>query len=197
MGEDKKKKKSTKKEKEEAPADAPAEAAPAAAEEAPKEAPKKAAKAPSNVFALFNQGQIQEFKEAFQMMDLDRDGVLNAEDLCGIWQQTGREADPKVVDEMIKESPGQLNFTHFLNLFGEKMHGTDPETTLKNAFEMFDPDKTGQLDEAYVKDLLSGVGDLFSKEEIKMTWKEAPIEGGKMDYIKFVQYIKRGKEEDM
>jgi len=196
MGEDKKKeKKSKKKEKEaDAPADAPAEEAPADAAPAPEA--KKATKAPSNVFALFNQGQIQEFKEAFQMMDLDRDGILGAEDLAGIWQQTGREADPKVVDEMIKESPGQLNFTHFLNLFGEKMHGTDPEQTLKNAFEMFDNDKSGQLDENYVKDLLSGVGDQFSKEEIKMTWKEAPIEGGKLDYVKFVQYIKRGKEEE-
>jgi len=194
MGEDKKKEKKSK--KKDAPADAPAADAPAA--DAPaEEAPKKAAKAPSNVFALFNQAQIQEFKEAFGLMDADRDGILSAEDIHGIWQQTGREAEPKVVEEMIKESPGQLNFTHFLNLFGEKMHGTDPETTLKNAFEMFDPDKTGQLDEAYVKDLLSGVGDLFSKEEIKMTWKEAPIEGGKLDYIKFVQYIKRGKEEDM
>ena len=48
---------------------------------------------------------------------------------------------------MIAESPGQLNFTHFLNLFGEKMHGTDPEQTLKDAFAMFDPDKTGKLDE--------------------------------------------------
>jgi len=195
MGEDKKKeKKSKKKEKEaDAPADAPAEEAPA---DAPAPEAKKATKAPSNVFALFNQGQIQEFKEAFQMMDLDRDGHLNASDIAGIWQQTGREADPKVVDEMIKESPGQLNFTHFLNLFGEKMHGTDPEQTLKNAFEMFDNDKSGQLDENYVKDLLSGVGDQFSKEEIKMTWKEAPIEGGKLDYVKFVQYIKRGKEEE-
>jgi len=190
---EKKEKKSKKKDKEEAPADAPADAP---AEDAPAPEAKKAAKAPSNVFALFNQGQIQEFKEAFQMMDLDRDGILNAEDLAGIWQQTGREADPKVVDEMIKESPGQINFTHFLNLFGEKMHGTDPEQTLKNAFEMFDNDKSGQLDENYVKDLLSGVGDQFSKEEIKMTWKEAPIEGGKLDYIKFVHYIKRGKEEE-
>jgi len=194
MGEDKKKEKKSK--KKDAPADAPAADAPAA--DAPaEEAPKKAAKAPSNVFALFNQAQIQEFKEAFGLMDADRDGILSAEDIHGIWQQTGREAEPKVVEEMIKESPGQLNFTHFLNLFGEKMHGTDPETTLKNAFEMFDPDKTGQLDEAYVKELLSEVGELFSKEEIKMTWKEAPIEGGKLDYIKFVQYIKRGKEEDM
>ena len=27
---------------------------------------------------------------------------------------------------MLKESPGQLNFTHFLTLFGEKMHGKNP-----------------------------------------------------------------------
>merc|ERR1712178_633080 len=174
-GEDKKKeKKSKKKEKEDAPAEE--------AGDAPKPEAKKATKAPSNGFALFNQAQIQEFKEAFGLMDLDRDGIINAEDLQGIWSQTGREPESKVIDEMIAESPGQLNFTHFLNLFGEKMHGTDPEQTLKNAFAMFDSDKSGMIDEAY------------AKEEIKMTWKEAPIEGGKLDYVKFVQFIKRGKE---
>lgn len=189
MGEDKKKeKKSKKKDKEDAPAEEEAAA--------PKSEAKKATKAPSNVFALFNQAQIQEFKEAFGLMDCDRDGIINAADLQGIWSQTGREPESKVIDEMIAESPGQLNFTHFLNLFGEKMHGTDPEQTLKNAFAMFDSDKSGLLDEAYVKELLTTVGDQFSKDEIKMTWKEAPIEGGKLDYVKFVQYIKRGKEED-
>jgi len=159
--------------------------------------PKRAHRATSNVFALFKQAQIQEFKEAFQMMDLNRDGILDVSDLAGIWQQTGREPDQKVLEDMIAESPGQLNFTHFLNLFGEKMHGTDPEQTLKDAFAMFDPDKTGKLDETYVKDLLLNVGDQFSKDELKQTWKEAPIDGGKLDYLKFVQYIKRGKEEDM
>ena len=32
--------------------------------------------------------------------------------------------------------------------------------------------------------------------QVKQTWKEAPIEGGQLDYLKFVQIIKRGKEED-
>ena len=36
---------------------------------------------------------------------------------------SGREADSKQLKEMLKESPGQLNFTAFLTLFGEKMHG--------------------------------------------------------------------------
>ena len=46
-----------------------------------------------------------------------------------------------------------------------------------------------------VKDLLMNVGDQFDKGEIKAVWKEAPISGGKLDYVKFVQIIKRGKEE--
>jgi hypothetical protein len=33
--------------------------------------------------------------------------------------------------------------------------------------------------------------------QLKQTWKEAPIEGGMLNYLKFVQIIKRGKEEDV
>lgn len=35
----------------------------------------------------------------------------------------GREADPKQLKAMVEESPGQLNFTHFLNLFGSNVAG--------------------------------------------------------------------------
>jgi myosin regulatory light chain 12 len=194
-------KKKDKKEEEPAPASAAEESAPApAAEEEKKEEkreePKRAQRATSNVFALFNQSQIQEFKEAFAMIDTNRDGIIDVEDLRSIWTNLGREPDTKVLQEMLAESPGQLNFTHFLTLFGEKMHGTDSESTLRDAFVMFDEDGKGKLNEEYVKDLLTNVGDQFSKDEIKQVWKEAPIEGGMLDYLKFVQIIKRGKEDE-
>lgn len=35
----------------------------------------------SNVFAMFDQSQIQEFKEAFNMIDQNRDGFIDKEDL--------------------------------------------------------------------------------------------------------------------
>lgn len=35
----------------------------------------------SNVFAVFDQSQIQEFKEAFNMIDQNRDGFIDKEDL--------------------------------------------------------------------------------------------------------------------
>lgn len=190
-----KEKKSKKEKTEEPAADAPAAEAEPAAEEAParKEEPKKKV---GNVFALFNQAQITEFKEAFAMMDQDRDGIIGPDDLAAIYQQVGREADPKQIKEMLAECPEKLNFTHFLTLFGEKLHGTDSETALRDAFVMFDEEKKGKLAEEYVKDLLMNVGDQFSKDEVKQVWKEAPIEGGQLDYLKFVTIIKRGKEDE-
>lgn len=193
MGEDKSSKKEKKSKKKDKVAEESA-ASDAGGDEA-KDEPKRAQRGTSNVFALFNQQQIQEFKEAFTMMDLNRDGFIDETDLAGIYEQTGREPDKKQLKEMLAESPGQLNFTHFLTLFGEKLHGTDPESTLRDSFKMFDPENTGTLSEEYVKDLLMNTGDQFNKDEIKLTWKEAPFEGGKLDYKKFVGIIK-GKEED-
>lgn len=193
MGEKKEKKSKKKKEKKEDEGEAEAEDAGSGGDE-PAAAPKKGT---GNVFALFNQSQITEFKEAFTMMDQDRDGIISEADLLAINQQLGREPDSKTLKEMLKESPGQLNFTHFLNLFGQHLHGTDPESALRDAFAMFDEDGCGTLDEEYFKDLMMNVGDQFSKDEIKQTWKEAPISGGKLDYKGFVTLIKRGKDEDL
>ena len=67
----KKEKKSKKKEKEDAPAEE--------AGDAPKPEAKKATKAPSNVFALFNQAQIQEFKEVCvtrRIKNIDNSAVM-------------------------------------------------------------------------------------------------------------------------
>ena len=36
---------------------------------------------------------------------------------------SGREPEAKVLDAMLNESPGPLNFTTFLTLFGDKMKG--------------------------------------------------------------------------
>jgi Ca2+-binding EF-hand superfamily protein len=38
-------------------------------------------RATSNIFAMFDQAQIQEFKEAFNMIDQDHDGFIDNQDL--------------------------------------------------------------------------------------------------------------------
>jgi len=135
---------------------------------------KKVKRAPSNVFTMFRPNQVQEFKEAFAMIDSNRDGIIDLADLKDMYGNLGRVPPDEELNTMLKEAPGQLNFTTFLNLFGEKLSGTDPEDTIRQAFSMFDDAGTGKLDENYLKDLLSNMGDNFTADEVKQTWKEAP-----------------------
>lgn len=51
---------------------------------------KRAQRATSNVFAMFDQAQIAEFKEAFNMIDQNRDGFIEKEDLHDMLASLGK-----------------------------------------------------------------------------------------------------------
>uniref|UniRef100_A0A8I3W5V9 Myosin light chain 2 n=1 Tax=Callithrix jacchus TaxID=9483 RepID=A0A8I3W5V9_CALJA len=132
---------------------------------APKKA-KKRVEGNSNVFSMFEQTQIQEFKEAFTIMDQNRDGFIDKNDLRDTFAALGRvNVKNEEIDEMIKEAPGPINFTVFLTMFGEKLKGADPEETILNAFKVFDPEGKGVLKADYVRDMLTTQAERFSKEE--------------------------------
>uniref|UniRef100_A0A8B9V5T4 Myosin light chain 2 n=1 Tax=Anas zonorhyncha TaxID=75864 RepID=A0A8B9V5T4_9AVES len=122
----------------------------------------------SNVFSMFEQAQIQEFKEAFTIMDQNRDGFIDKADLRDTFAALGRlNVKNEEIDEMIKEAPGPINFTVFLTMFGEKLKGADPEETILNAFKVFDPEGKG-LKSAYIKEMLMTQGERFSQEEVRV-----------------------------
>jgi myosin regulatory light chain 12 len=49
----------------------------------------RARREPSGVFSLFQAPQIQQFKEAFQLIDHDKDGWVNEQDLREIFTSLG------------------------------------------------------------------------------------------------------------
>lgn len=120
---------------------------------------KRAQRATSNVFAMFDQSQIQEFKEAFNMIDQNRDGFIDAADLTDMFASLGKEVTDDYVEDMLNDASGAINFTMFLTLFGEKLNGTDPEDVIRNAFACFDEEQSGQLQEDRLVDLLQTLGD--------------------------------------
>merc|ERR1719268_350198 len=81
---------------------------------------KKAQKATSNVFALFSQSQIHEFKEAFNMIDQDRNGFISKEDLAGMFSSMGKDPPETYLEEMIKEQDvddaGNFDYIEFTRL---------------------------------------------------------------------------------
>jgi len=156
---------------------------------------KRAQRATSNVFAMFNQDQIQEFKEAFNMIDQNRDGFIDHEDLHDMLASLGKDPTEDYLEGMMGEAPGPINFTMFLTMFGERLQGTDPEDVIKNAFGCFDEDNVGLVHEDRLRELLTTIGDRFTDDEVDEMYREAPIKNGMFDYNEFTKILKHGAKE--
>ena len=72
---------------------------------------------------MFSQRQIQEFKEAFGIMDCDKNGLLSEDDLVSAFAAVGKSISSGDASNMLSESPGPVNFTQMVTLFAEKMAG--------------------------------------------------------------------------
>ncbi|KAH0515649.1 Myosin regulatory light polypeptide 9 [Microtus ochrogaster] len=165
---------------------------------------KRPQRATSNVFAMFDQSQIQEFKEAFNMIDQNRDGFIDKEDLHDMLASLGSialtahlaERKTEYLEGMMSEAPGPINFTMFLTMFGEKLNGTDPEDVIRNAFACFDEEASGFIHEDHLRELLTTMGDRFTDEEVDEMYREAPIDKkGNFNYVEFTRILKHGAKD--
>uniref|UniRef100_H2L9Z5 Myosin light chain 11 n=1 Tax=Oryzias latipes TaxID=8090 RepID=H2L9Z5_ORYLA len=123
----------------------------------------------SNVFSMFEQSQIQEYKEAFTIIDQNRDGIISKDDLRDVLASMGQlNVKNEELEAMIKEASGPINFTVFLTMFGEKLKGADPEDVILSAFKVLDPEGTGSIKKEFLEELLTTQCDRFSAEEVKI-----------------------------
>ncbi|XP_037656214.1 myosin regulatory light chain 12B-like [Choloepus didactylus] len=120
----------------------------------------------SSVFPMFDQSQIQEFREAFNMIGQNQNGFISKEDLHDMLASLGKNPAGAYLEAMMNEVPGSIHFTMFLTVFGEKLNGTDPEDVIQNAFACFDEEATGTTQKDYLRELLTAIGDWFTDEEV-------------------------------
>jgi len=159
---------------------------------------KKAKKSGSNVFSLFSQKQMQEFKEAFGIIDNDKDGIITANDLKTAFSGVGKAVGDAEVNNMLGEAPGPVNFTQMVTLFAEKMAGgADDDKVIIKSFEAFEIN--GQIDAEMFRHSLMTWGEKFSASEIDDAFAEFSIEGGMIDsnHLKGLMVAKKeeGAEE--
>ena len=85
---------------------------------------KNSKKETTNVFSMFSQNQIQEFKEAFNLMDANRDGFIDKLDLKDTYASLGvRDLSMEKLEAMVLEAPSAINFTVFLGMLADKLYG--------------------------------------------------------------------------
>lgn len=87
-----------------------------------KSSKKTAKRTTSNIFGMFSQNQLSEFKQAFQFIDFDKDGLINKHDVAAAFDSLGKRYPDDEINSMISEAGGPVNYTTFIRLIGEKVY---------------------------------------------------------------------------
>merc|ERR1711868_140331 len=114
----------------------------------------------------FSEEQIQMYKDCFKLMDVNKDGTLDKNDLRGAFDNIGVLMSEGELDELMGEVGGPRNVNGMINMFQEKMagDGNDPDELILQAFMAYD--QGGKIDVKMFQHALMTWGDKMSKSEI-------------------------------
>jgi len=150
----------------------------------------------SNVFDQFSQRQVAEFKEGFQFMDRDKDGIIGRGDIRATADDVGISLTDQQIDGMVADCPAAINFTQLINMFGQKQAGgaSDEDEVVIAAFQAF-ADDAGLIDCDNIKTALVTFGEKYTEKDVKQFFEMMPIEAGKFP-SKYVCDMLTGKLEE-
>ncbi|KAI6153776.1 EF-hand [Pisolithus tinctorius] len=186
----------------------------------PRHSKSRARREASGVFSLFQAPQIQQFKEAFQLIDHDKDGWVTESDLKEIFTSLGISPTKKMLDELLSARPGGtatphtrptlspqdhvpsavdrgINFTMFLTMMSERLFEFDPEADLKEAFECFDEGDTGMVKVDEMRKWMGEVGERMDQQQIDKFLKGSFTDRqGNFNYREWIKVLRVNDEGD-
>merc|ERR1712000_158624 len=124
----------------------------------------------------FSAEQIQMYKDCFKLMDINKDGTLDKNDLRGAFDNIGVLMSEGELDELMGEVGGPCNVMGMVNMFQEKMagDGNDPDELILQAFMAYD--QGGKIDVKMFQHALMTWGDKMNKAEIDDIFEQFDID---------------------
>merc|ERR1712073_86610 len=85
----------------------------------------------------FSEEQLQMYKDCFKMMDINKDGTIDKNDLRGAFDNVGVLMTESELDELLGEVSGPCTYDNMVKMFQEKMagEGNDTDDLIVQAFK--------------------------------------------------------------
>jgi calmodulin len=128
---------------------------------------------------IFSPEDEENFKNAFDAFDEDRDGEIPTDLLGKLLRAVGFNPYPEEVEDMIEEiqsSHSKLDFQAFLYLLRSHARAADPEGELVDAFRVFDKDGTGKLKTDTIRKILKSIKQPFTDDQINELFSQADVD---------------------
>merc|ERR1711994_784437 len=124
----------------------------------------------------FSEEQVQMYKDCFKLMDINKDGTLDKNDLRGAFDNIGVLMSESELDDLMGEVGGPCTFQGMVDMFQSKMagDGNDPDELIIQAFSAYD--QGGKIDVKMFQLALSTWGDKMTKAEIDDIFNEFEVD---------------------
>jgi len=134
--------------------------------------------------------ELATFKEAFTVFDKNQDGTITTKELSTVMRSLGQNPTDAEVQDMINEvdvdGSGAIEFPEFCVMMVKKMQETDTENEIREAYRVFDKERTGVIDASEMRLILSNLPEKLSDEEIDEMLRTADKDGnGAFSYDEF------------
>merc|ERR1711887_52467 len=114
----------------------------------------------------FSQEQLDMYKDCFKLMDINKDGTIDKNDLRGAFDNVGVLMSEGELDGLLGEIGGACTYDNMVKMFQEKMagDGNDSDDLIVQAFKAYD--NAGKIDSKMFTHALMTWGDKMTKAEI-------------------------------
>ncbi len=148
----------------------------------------------ASAWPYLTRAQVQEFKEAFDIFDVDGGGTITAEELGEVMKSLGQKPTRAQLEAMVREidadGDGAIDFPEFLTMMLRKMNEGDPEKELRDVFTVFDKDQSGTISADELKSVMKVIGEKLTEQEIEDAIRLADTTGdGEVDYDEFIAFV--------
>merc|ERR1712193_495462 len=124
----------------------------------------------------FSAEQIEMYKECFKLMDVNKDGTIDKNDLRGAFDNVGVLMSEGELDGLLGEVGGPCSLDNMVKMFQEKMAGgsNDPDDLIVRAFKAYEVE--GKIEAEMFRHALMNFGDKFNKAEVDYIFGEFEVD---------------------
>ncbi|CAG5122912.1 unnamed protein product, partial [Candidula unifasciata] len=138
--------------------------------------------------------QISEYRDLFDAIDKNRDGVITSNELGEAMRAVGQNPSAAELQKMIAKADvngdGKVDFQEFSIMMARQKKYSSKEEELRDVFKFVDIDGSGSISADELQQMMVNLGERVTKEEVMDMMREIDMDGdGQIDVDEFVKIM--------